>query len=63
MIKVLENATEIHLLDSVWGSLCYHLDCKYNLFKNKNIPVYLYAKRGYEAMFSDPIKMDNWIII
>tara|TARA_B110000483_G_C18077835_1_gene496838 strand:+ start:362 stop:1096 length:735 start_codon:yes stop_codon:yes gene_type:complete len=60
MIKVLENAIEIHLLDSVWGALIYQLDAKYKLFQSKKI--ILYAKRGYHAMFLSPVKLDNWII-
>ncbi len=60
-IKVLENAIEIHLLDSVWGALIYLLDCKYNLFKNKKIV--LYAKRKYDKMFYEPSKLNNWTII
>ena len=59
-IKILENAIEIHLLDSSWAAICYLLDAKYNIFFNKNIPIYLYAKRGYSQMFSSPIKLDNW---
>jgi hypothetical protein len=62
-IKVLENAIEIHLLDSSWAAICYLLDAKYKLFQNKNIPIYLYAKRGYSQMFIDPVKLDNWNII
>ena len=61
MIKILENAIEIHLLDSVWGALIYHLDSKYKLFQNKKI--ILYAKRGYNEMFLSPIKLDNWTVI
>lgn len=60
-IKILENAIEIHLLDSVWGAFIYLLDGKYRLFKNKKI--ILYAKRGYIKMFEQPIKLDNWIIL
>lgn len=60
MIKILENAIEIHLLDSVWGALIYQLDAKYKLFQSKKI--ILHAKRGYHAMFLNPIKLDNWII-
>jgi hypothetical protein len=60
-IKVLENAIEIHLLDSSWAAIIYLLDAKYGLFKNINI--YLYPKRGYSKMFLEPIKLDNWIII
>ena len=61
MIKVLENAIEIHLLDSVWGAFIYQLDAKYRLFQSKKI--ILYAKRGYKEMFLNPIKLDNWKII
>jgi len=59
-IKVLENAIEIHLLDSFWGVFVYLLDAKYKLFKDKKIT--LYAKRGYNKMFTEPVKLDNWII-
>ena len=61
IIKILENAIEIHLLDSVWGAFIYQLDAKYKLFHNKKI--FLYAKRDYRKMFEEPIKLENWIII
>ena len=61
MIKVLENAIEIHLLDSVWGTFVYLLDSKYNLFKNKKS--IFYAKRVYSTMFKEPMINNNWIII
>lgn len=61
IILVLENALEIHLLDSVWGAFIYQLDAKYKLFKHKKIT--LYAKRGYKQMFTRPIQLDNWIIV
>jgi len=61
MIKVLENAIEIHLLDSIWGAFIYQLDAKYKLFENKKIV--LYAKRGYSQMFNEPVKLKNWKII
>ena len=60
-IKVLENSIEIHLLDSVWGAIVYHLDCKYKLFQDKKI--FLYTNRGHGEMFRKPIKLDNWKII
>jgi hypothetical protein len=60
-IKILENAIEIHLLDSIWGVFIYQLDAKYKLFQNKKI--FLYAERGYRKMFEEPIKLENWIII
>ena len=63
-IKILENALEFHFRDSSWAAICYHLDCKYKLFQNKKIYVYChrYSKVGYIAMFTEPIKLDNWII-
>jgi hypothetical protein len=60
-IKILENSHEMHLMDSVWASIVYHLDSKYGLFKN--IPIYIYCLRGYTEMFTQPIQLSNWIII
>jgi hypothetical protein len=63
-IKILENALEVHLRVFSWGGICYHLDCKYKLFQNKKI--YVYCHRSYKigmiTMFTEPIKLDNWII-
>lgn len=58
-IKVLENAKEIHVIDSVWGCLIYILDVKYKLFKH--IKIYYYV-RSHPFMF-DQINLDNWIKI
>jgi len=58
MITVLENALEIHLLDSVWAAFIYQLDAKYRLFKHKKI--YVYLNRGHSHMFINPILLDNW---
>ena len=58
-IKILVNAIEIHLLDSVWGALIYLLDAKYKLFSNKKI--YIYCKRNYTEMYTNPVKLDNWV--
>lgn len=60
-IKVLENSIEMHLLDSVWAAIVYHIDCKYKLFQNKKI--YVYCKRGHNKMYSEPLKLDNWIFL
>ncbi len=59
-IKVLENAKEIHLLDSSWAIFIYLLDAKYGLFNDKKI--YLNALRRYASLFTSPIRLDNWII-
>jgi hypothetical protein len=59
-IKVLENAKEIHLFDSVWASVIYLLDSKYGLFKH--IPIYVNCLRGYNLMFTEPIKLNNWFV-
>ena len=61
MILILQNAFEIHLIDSIWAAFIYLLDAKYNLFSDKQI--YLYALRGHRVMFSHPIKLLNWKII
>jgi hypothetical protein len=61
MIKVLENASEIHVIDSVWAAICYLIDCRYRLFEN--VQVYVYCHRGFHRMFEDPLKLPNWTII
>lgn len=60
-IKILENAHEIHVIDSSWAAFIYLLDCKYRLFKDKRI--YLYPLRNYKKMFQDPVQLDNWIFM
>jgi len=59
-IKILENSKEIHLLDSIWGAFVYQIDSKYGLFIN--IPITTHCLRGYIPMFTEPIKLNNWII-
>lgn len=58
-IKVIQNSKEIHLIDSIWGCMCYQLDAKYSLFQDKQ--VYFYHRRGEE--FLAPKKLKNWKII
>lgn len=60
-LKILENAKELHLMDSSWACLLYLFDAKYNLMNNKK--VYLYAKRKYVEMFRSPKLLSNWILI
>ena len=41
MIKVLENAKEIHLIESTYSIAIYLLQKKYNMFEN--IPIYFHT--------------------
>ncbi len=69
-VKILENAKELHLGDSVWAITCYLLDTKYSLFKNQNKIVNIYAFNGrgggllekYEDKEIKPYHPENWII-
>lgn len=71
-IRVLENAKELHLVDSVWACLCYLLDAKYRTFANKPIYLYPFSERSggcigietknNEIKILEPVKLDNWII-
>lgn len=60
-IRIIQNAKEIHLVDSIWGVICYQLDAKYGLFKDKKIKVY--CKRGHQQLFLSPTKLDNWELL
>jgi hypothetical protein len=59
MALVLDRAKEIHVIDSIWAAVIYHLQVKYGICSS--IPVYISCKRGYDEMFSLPIKHPNWI--
>jgi hypothetical protein len=60
MIRVLQHAKEIHLVDSTWATLCYLMDAKYGLFHQ--IPIHVYCFEGRESMFTDPVHVPNWTI-
>jgi len=60
MIKVIENAKEIHLISTFWSLIIYNLQKKYGLFNN--IPIYFhnYVRNGYyDFLYRD----SNWIFI
>lgn len=60
MIKVIENAKEIHLISTFWSLIIYQLQKKYNLFLN--IPIYFhnYTRDSYCINLYEN---NNWIII
>lgn len=60
-IRVLQHAEEIHLIDSSWAAICYLLDAKYGCFHQK--PVFVYCYRGFDRMFTEPVRLPNWNII
>jgi hypothetical protein len=60
-IKILQNAKDIHVLDSVWGAFLYQVDSKYELFNH--ITISTYCLRGYSEMFLKPKTLTNWQII
>lgn len=67
-LKVLELAEELHLVDSVWATVCYLLDTKYGLFKDKKIYLYPFKNRDGGLLSHigstqlEPIHPSNWII-
>jgi hypothetical protein len=64
-IKILENAKEIHLVDSSWASFCFLLENKYNLFNKNNILIYLYPfarEGGLMPSENKFVEFNNWIL-
>lgn len=61
MIKVLQNASEIHCIDSVWAAVCYLLDAKYGLLSH--IPITVYCYRKFDRMFCEPKRLPNWKLV
>lgn len=74
-IKVVQNAKEIHIIDSFWASALYEIDAKYKLFSNQTINIYpfkpsssgqvrgggLYILPTLNEM--KPVKLSNWNVI
>lgn len=61
MLKVLMNAKEIHLIDSVWAAICYHIDASEGLLSH--VPIFVYCYRGYDRMFTQPKRLQNWTVV
>lgn len=67
-IKVIENAKEIHLVDSIWAATCYLLDAKYGFFKDKTINLYSFKSRSGGLIHNHgdveiiPYHPKNWIV-
>jgi hypothetical protein len=60
-IKILENAIDIHIIDSFWSCFIYILQAKYNLFVN--IKIYYYPLNHNIIFFINEPLFDNWTII
>ena len=60
-IRILQHAKAIHVIDSVWAAICYMIDAKYGLLET--VPVYVYCHRGFDRMFTNPVKRPNWTIV
>jgi len=59
-IYILENAKEIHMIDSAWSCFCFILDMKYNLFTN--VKIVIYCKRNYRNFYDGHEKFPHWTI-
>jgi len=65
MIKVLENAQEIHIYDSLYGMLVYLLYFSNNLNKNQKIYFHFYARNKIHKFFDMKkiYKSRNWTVL
>ncbi|ATZ80604.1 hypothetical protein BMW23_0557 [Bodo saltans virus] len=59
-IKLIENAEEIHCIDSSWLTFIYLLNSKYKLL-NAKINIYGHCIRNYHEMYNP--KFDNMILL
>lgn len=72
MIKVIEHSTgDIHVIDSVWCSLCYLLDCRTGLLENRSIYLHPFLPdhrsggclRDRRIQNIEPQQPSNWHIL
>jgi hypothetical protein len=67
-LKIIKKAKEIHFVDSIWASVCYLVDCKYNFLEGKEVNIYAFKNRygglidRYEDTELFPIHKTNWIV-
>jgi hypothetical protein len=62
-IMLLENAKEIHAIDTIWACFCFLIDMKYQILKNKGVKVIVYCKRGYREFFKGYETLENWTLV
>jgi hypothetical protein len=60
LIKIIENAKEIHILSTFWSLIIYNLQKKYNLFNRNNIYFHESARPNY---YNYLYENNNWIIL
>jgi len=61
MIKVIENAQEIHIVSTFWSLIIYYLQKRYNLFENTPIYFHSYVRHGrLEGLYNEHGTLTNW---
>jgi hypothetical protein len=61
MIKVIENAEEIHLISTFWSLIIYYLQLRYNLFSTIKIYFHSYVRHGrLECLYHEHGTLPNW---
>lgn len=73
-VRVLQNAKEIHLIDSFWAAIIYQLDARYELFANKTINIYPFKPSSSGQVrggglfilptldIMGPVVLPNWVV-
>jgi hypothetical protein len=61
MIKIIENAKELHLVSTFWALIIYYMQHKYNLFSKIPIFFHSYVRHGrLECLYKEYGTFDNW---
>lgn len=61
MIKIIENAKELHLVSTFWALIIYYMQHKYNLFSKIPIFFHSYVRHGrLECLYKEYETFDNW---
>jgi hypothetical protein len=68
-IKVLQNAKEIHLIDSLWGRFCYLIDANSGVLQNVSVKIYPFIQKENRhedrlggCVGTMPKELSNWTI-
>lgn len=65
MFKIIEESNEIHIYDSLYGTIIYFMYFKLGFCKNKNIYYHRYARRKIPKFYNQDLlrSSSDWIIL
>ncbi len=62
-LSIIENAEEVHIIDSSYACLLYFMCLKYDFMKDKKIYLHIYARPNRDTRIYENPQPNNWIFL